>query len=134
MDPQRPSTSKNQAHLKTSRSKIVKELKELLELANEVEDELIIQQIPRYKKFKSKNHNMQSHEIVSIWRNFLDFLQDQEFYNECIYWWTKILEDARLCDSLERSCVIYLLHLITWMIMKMSSNTEKNILKSACKQ
>ena len=108
MDPQRPSTSKNQAHLKTSRSKIVKELKELLELANEVEDELIIQQIPRYKKFKSKNHNMQSHEIVSIWRNFLDFLQDQEFYNECIYWWTKILEDARLCDSLERDHVLFI--------------------------
>ena len=107
MDSQRPSTSKNQAHLKTSRSKIVKELKELLALANEVKDELIFQQIPRYKKFKAKNHNMQRHEMDPIWGNFLDYLQNQEFYKECIYWWTKILEDARMCDSLERSCAIY---------------------------
>ena len=58
MDPQRPSTSKNQAHLEAggSRSKIRKELKELLCLAKDVKDELVFQQEHQYKRFKTNQY------------------------------------------------------------------------------
>ena len=53
MDPQRPSTSKNQANLKTgaSKSKLKKELKEILDLAKNIKNESIFQQEHRYRKF-----------------------------------------------------------------------------------
>ena len=62
MDPQRSSTSKNQAHLNTgaSSSKLEKELKELLGLAKDLKDETVFQQEHRYKKFKAKNHTIQN--------------------------------------------------------------------------
>ena len=46
MAPQRPSTSKSQAHLNTGalRSKLEKELKELLDLAKNIKDESVFQQ------------------------------------------------------------------------------------------
>ena len=54
MDPQRPSTSKNQANLKTGalRSKLKKELKELLDLAKNIKEESVFKHENRYKKFK----------------------------------------------------------------------------------
>ena len=71
MDPQRPSTSKNQANLKTgaSRSKLEKELKELLDLAKNIKDESVFQQEHRYKRFKAINQTILVHEIRPIWFN-----------------------------------------------------------------
>ena len=65
MDPQRPSTSKNQANLKTgaSRSKLEKELKELLDLAKNIKNESIFQKEHLYTKFKAKNLIIAAHEI-----------------------------------------------------------------------
>jgi len=110
MDPQRSSTSKNQAHLNTgaSRSKLEKELKELLGLAKDVKGESVFQQEHRYKKFKSKNHTIQIFGFC-FWFDFLVKLNELEFYKECIYWCNKILEDVRLCDSRERSVAICLI-------------------------
>jgi len=111
MDPQRPSTSRNQAHLNTgaTRSKLEKEFKELLGLAKDVKDESVFQQEHRYKKFKAKNHTIQAHEVGPIWFHFLVKLNELKFHKECIYWCNKILEDVRLCDSRERSVAICLI-------------------------
>ena len=113
MNPQRPSTSKNQTHLKAggSRSKMKKEVKELLCLAKDVKDELVFLQTHKYKKFKAKNHTIEIQEIGPIWGNFLHELSELKFHKECIYWCTKILEDVRLCDSTERS-------IANWVIVR----------------
>ena len=110
MASQRPFTSKSQAHLNTgsSKSKIEKELNELLDLAKNIKNEQVFQQEHRYKKFKAKNHIIQSHELnYNIWGGFFHGLLVLKFHKECIYWCTKILEDVRLCDSYERSSAIY---------------------------
>ena len=112
MASQRPSTSKSQAHLNTgaSRSKLAKELKELLDLAKNIEDEPVFQQEHRYKKFKAKNHIIEIHKLnLHIWGRFFEELLQLKFHKECIYWCTKILEDVRLCDSSERSSAIYII-------------------------
>ena len=77
MDPQRSSTSKNQAHLNTgaSRSKLEKELKELSDLAKNIKDEQVFQQEHRYKKFKAKNHIIQT-DNDNIWGFFFRELFD----------------------------------------------------------
>ena len=110
MDPQRSSTSKNQAHLNTgaSSSKLEKELKELLGLAKDLKDETVFQQEHRYKKFKAKNHTIQNFGFC-FWFKFFSKLAGLKFYKECIYWCNKILEDVRLCDSHERSAAICLI-------------------------
>ena len=110
MNPQRSSTSKNQAHLNTgaSRSKLEKELKELLGLAKHLKDETVFQQEHRYKKFKAKNHTIQNFGFC-FWFDFFSELAELKFYKECIYWCNKILEDVRLCDSRERSVAICLI-------------------------
>ena len=109
MDPQRPSTSKNQANLKTgaSRSKLEKELKELLDLAKNIKDESIFQKEHRYRKFKDKNNTILAHEIGPIWGIFFKGLDNLKFHKESIYWCSKILEDVRLCESPERSVAIF---------------------------
>jgi hypothetical protein len=108
MDPQRPSTSKNQANLKTgaSRSKLKKELKEILDLAKNIKNESIFQQEHRYTKFKAKNLTILAHEIGPIWGIFINGIEDLKFHNESIYWCRKILDDVRLCDSPQRSLAI----------------------------
>ena len=80
MDPQRPSTSKNQANLKTgaSRSKLEKELKELLNLAENIKNESIFQKEHRYTKFKAKNVTISAHEIRPIWGIFFDGLKQKK--------------------------------------------------------
>ena len=101
--------SQSQAHLNTgaSRSKLEKELKELVDLAKNIKDESVFQQENRYKKFKAKNHTtIQTHKLP-IWYIFLDVLVELKFYKECIYWCYKILEDVRLCDSSERLQAFY---------------------------
>ena len=102
------STSKSQAHLNTgaSRSKLKKELKELLDLAKNITDESVFQQENRYKKFKAKNHTIQTHELP-IWSNFFNQLNELKLHKECIYWCTKMLQDVRLCDSPERLVATY---------------------------
>ena len=83
MASQRPSTSKSQAHLNTgaSRSKLEKELKELLDLAKHIKDEQIFQQEHRYKKFKAKNHLIQTRELnFNIWRSFFEELLKLKFH------------------------------------------------------
>jgi len=126
MDPQRPSTSKNQTHLKAggSRSKMKKEVKELLCLAKDVKDELVFLQTHKYKKFKAKNHTIEIQEIGPIWGNFLHELSELKFHKECIYWCTKILEDVRLCDSTERS-------IANWVIVRSFYGLDdyENVLK-----
>ena len=109
MAPPRPSTSKSQAHLNTgaSRSKLVKELNELLEFAKNIKDESVFQQEHRYKRFKANNQTILVHEIRPIWFNFFIELIRLKFYKECIFWSNKILEDVRLCDSPERSLAFY---------------------------
>ena len=109
MASQRPTTSKSQAHLNTgaSRSKLEKELKELLDLAENIKDESIFQREHRYRKFKAKNHTILAHEIRSIWRIFFNGLLNLKFHKESIYWCSRILEDVRLCDSPERSVALY---------------------------
>ena len=110
MASQRPSTSKSQAHLNTgaSRSKLEKELKELLDLAKNIKDESVFQQEHRYKRFKANSHTIQAHEIRPIWfKQFFAELIRLKFYKECMYWCNKILEDVRLCDSPERSLAFY---------------------------
>ena len=81
-----------------------------MDLAKNVKDEQVFQQEHRYKKFKAKNHIIQTHELnLNIWGNFFGELLELKFHRECIYWCTKILEDVRLCDSSERSYAIYVL-------------------------
>ena len=113
MDPQRPSTSKNQANLKTgaSRSKLEKELKEILDLAKNIKEESTFQKEHRYRKFKAKNHTIAAHEIgpFGIWTIFFDGLNMLDFHEESIYWCSKILEDVRLCDSPERLYALYII-------------------------
>ena len=109
MASQRPSTS-SQAHLNTSlsasSSKLEKELKEVLGIAENIKDESVFQQENRYKKFKAKNHTInQTHELP-IWGRFLHGLHELKFHKESIYWNKRILEDFQ-CDSHERSLVIY---------------------------
>ena len=105
MAPQRPSASKSQAHLNTGalRSKLGKELKELLDLAKNIKDELVFQQEHQYKRFKANNHTIQVH-VQFIF--FIELIR-LKFYKECIYWSNKILDDVRLCDSPERLLAIY---------------------------
>ena len=110
MASQRPSTS-SQAHLNTSlsasRSKLEKELKELLDIAINIKDESVFQQENRYKKFKAKNHTInQAHELPILGR-FFHGLNELKFHKEIIYWNKKILEDVRLCESPERSVAIF---------------------------
>ena len=107
MDPQRPPDYRNQAYLKASGSKKEKELKELLDLAKDFKDESVFQQKNRYKKFKAKNHTIQSHEIKSIIVLFGGGLLELEYYKECIYWCLKVIQDVRLCDSPERSVALF---------------------------
>ena len=108
MASQRPSTSKSQAHLNPDawKSKLGKELKELLVIAKNIKNESVFQQEHRYRKFKANNHIIQAHEIKPIWFIFFDRLMGWKFYEECIYWCNKILEDVRLSDSPERSLAI----------------------------
>ena len=108
MASQRPSTSKSQAHLNPDawKSKLGKELKELLVIAKNIKNESVFQQEHRYRKFKANNHIIQAHEIKPIWFIFFDRLMGWKFYKECIYWCNKILEDVRLSDSPERSLAI----------------------------
>ena len=112
MAQQRPSTSNSQAHLHTgacaSRSKLEKELKELLDLAKKNKDESAFLQENQNKKFKAKNHTFQVHELP-IWFNFFGGLEKLKFYKESIYWGYKILEDVRLCENPVRSQAFYLL-------------------------
>ena len=107
MDPQRPPDCRNQAYLKASGSKKEKEMKELLDLAKDVKDESVFQQKNRYKKFKAKNHTIQSHEIKSIIVLFGGGLLELEYYKECIYWCKQVIHDVRLCDSPERSVALF---------------------------
>ena len=113
MASQRPSTSKSQAHLNTgaSMSKLEKELKEILDLARKIKNELVFQQENRYKKFKAKNHTnlLTDDPFKNIWGSFFGELLELKFYKECIYWCTKILEGVRLRDSSERSYAIYVI-------------------------
>ena len=111
MASQRPSTS-SQDYLNTSaswsKSKLAKELKELLDIAKNIKDESVFQQEHRYKKFKAKNHTIQNFGFC-FWFDFFSRLAELKFYKECIYWCNKILEDVRLCDSRERSVAICLI-------------------------
>ena len=82
MASQRPSTSKSQSHLNTgaSRSKLEKELKELLDLAKNIKNESLFQKEHRYTKFKAKNHTISAHEIRPIWGIFFNGLEDLKFH------------------------------------------------------
>ena len=75
-----------------SQSKLEKEIRELFKLAQDVEDESAFLQEPSYKTFKAKYDGGQS-EILELFFNFMTI----KFYNVCIYWSYKYLNN-RVCS------------------------------------
>ena len=85
---------------------IAKQVNEMLELAKKVGSEVKFQQKPQYKKFKAKHSGKKVHNELKYLANGLISLK---FYEECIYWSHKFIEDLRISDKEDRHKVIIIL-------------------------
>ena len=72
-------------------SKLLKELRELYKLAQDTKEEMIFQQEPIYKRFKAKYDGTQCFIL-----DMVNVLGMNAFYNECIYWCSKYLNNRGL--------------------------------------
>jgi tetratricopeptide (TPR) repeat protein len=76
-------------------SRIEKEVKELLDLAKLTNDESAFQQNHRYRKFKKDNYKLD----IEICDHMIKVLQEIKFFNECVFWCEKILENSRVGEK-----------------------------------
>ena len=72
---------------------------ELVLLAKSAKKESEFQQLYKYKKFKEKTVDKKA---ISEIADLVDELYLLQFYEECIFWGNKFVEDSRVRDSGER--------------------------------
>jgi len=91
--------------LRTSNSKLQRQIESLLKLAKEIKDESKFQKMPQYQKFKAQKIGHRS-EIKYLIEGF--HTEEVNFHNECIFWCNKMFQE-RVCDKNERYVYLYVL-------------------------